>query len=159
MNFNEQSIEMKRTLLEASVGKVSIAAHGLEYNLLVFYCIYTTNDDVEFEKEHNRFRTLGQLINDIRKLDVFDDESLKVLIKAKEYRNAFTHRLSEKYNASILGNGSMLQLIQEFMDILKVIEKADHIVEKELQKLISSGVDVSAIKVKAKSAVQEWENT
>ena len=150
---------MKRTLLEASVGKVSISAHGLESNLLLFYCIYTTNNDVEFEKQYNKIRMLGQLIKDVKKLGVFDEETLNVLNNAKKQRNSFTHRLSEKYITSIEDSGSMFQLIQEFLGIQKVIESADRIVVKELQKLATGGgVDVTAIKAKAKSAVQDWEN-
>ena len=150
---------MKRTLLEASVGKVTITANGLESNLLLLFSVITTNNDDDFEKQYSKIRTLGVLINEVKNLNVFDDNSMSILIEAKVQRNSFTHALSDKYVASISDSGSMFQLIQEFIAIEQTIDKADRLVVKKLHSLATEGgVDVRDIKKQAKLAVNNWEN-
>ncbi|MED6321432.1 MAG: hypothetical protein VX873_08630 [Pseudomonadota bacterium] len=159
VNFYEQSIEMKRTLLEASIGRVTIAANGLESSLKLVISILTTDNDESFEKEYNKIRTLGVLIQRAVDLDIFDNLTNAMLRRACKIRNEFTHALSEKYTNSINSQGSMYDLIQEFVTFREELNQAAHAVNQKLNEMASNGgVNLDDVKTRAKKALQAWEN-
>jgi len=158
MNFNHQSIEMKRTLLEASIGSVVIASHSLELNLKIMLFSLLNYPDDKFNNEWEKPKTLGVIIDKLRGFDVFDLEQISLLDEAKEQRNKFTHRLSEFYMSSISNKGSMYHLFQEFNNISKEIDIATNMAKNQLTKMAcSGGVNVDEFRSSARKAVDNWE--
>jgi hypothetical protein len=154
---DEQKIEMKRTLLEASVGRVTISSHHLEnvLKVILFSCLGVP--DEEFVKEWEKVKTLGQIINELKKFGVFTDEQHQKLDSARNLRNTFTHRLSEIYVQGI-HSGAMYDLIQDFEKMKLEIDEASQIAEKVHHELaVRGGVNVSEVKEKARDVVDIWE--
>ena len=159
MNFDDQSMEMKRTLLEASVGGVSISAHLLETNLkiILFSCLGLP--DEKFDKEWSRPRTLGRIIEELKSYQLFSKSEMGEIDSAKDARNSFTHCLSEFFSESIKSIGSMLELIHRFDSIKSQLDKSNSIVSQKLhQQATLGGVDVNGIQNMARNAVDSWEN-
>ena len=158
MDFYVQSPEMKRTLLESSVGRVTIAANALEANLKLIIAIHSTNDDESFEKVFEKFIPLGSLIKQAKDLQIFDEIDINLLERARARRNEFTHELSDKYTKSINNDGSMYELITDFKNIRNEIMEAADIAQNKLDEMATFGqADVSNIKAIAKNAILEWE--
>jgi len=158
MNFNNQSIEMKRTLLEAAIGSVVIASHSLELNLKIMLFSLLNYPDDKFDNEWEKPRTLGFIIGELRVFDVFDSEQMSLLNEVKEQRNKFTHRLSEFYMSSISNKGTMYHLFQEFNSISKKIDIATNMAKNRLNEMAySGGVNVDEFRSSARKAVNNWE--
>lgn len=158
MNFHDQTIEMKRTLVEASVGRVTIASHNLEsiLKVILFSCLCIPDD--KLEKEWQRHRPLGTIIEGLKKYEVFGEEQLKSLDSARKLRNRFTHRLSETYS-QIIKSGAMFDLTEELEGMKREIDAAAQMAERVLHEhAIHGGVDVSEVKDRARKAVDTWES-
>ncbi len=159
MNFDGQSMEMKRTLLEASVGGVSISAHLLETNLkiILFSCLGLP--DQEFDKEWSRPRPLGRIIKELKPYQLFSKSEMAEIDSARDARNSFTHCLSELFSESIQSDGSMLELIDRFNKIKSELDAINSIVTQKLHEQAAlGGVDVNDIQNRARNAVDFWES-
>lgn len=159
MNFNDQPIEVRRTLLESSVGRVTIASHSLESNLkiILFSCFGFT--DEAFDKEWDKPRTLGKIIKDLKQFSVFNSIEGDSLVSARDIRNEFTHNLSEKYAKSVKSGSSMFKLFQEFNELAQQIDNINSLVVDKLYEQASlGGVNVSKVNDLAKKNVDSWED-
>lgn len=159
MKFDDQSMEMKRTLLEASVGGVTISAHLLETNLKVILFSCLGLPDERFDKEWNRPRTLGKIIEELKAFQLFGEKEMSEIASARDARNSFTHCLSDFFSESMNSNGSMFELIQRFDSIKSQLETINTVVTKTLHEQAKlGGVDVHGIESKAHNAVGSWES-
>lgn len=159
MNFNEQSIEMKRTLLEASVGSMTLNCHMLEVYLkiILFSCLALSSE--KFEAEWNKPRVLGSLINELRKFPVFTHEEIKKIDLARKTRNEFTHNLSAVFEASIKQDESMQELIENINEMKDEIVGVTHFVKARLHEQASlGGVNVELLNGIADKQVSDWED-
>ncbi|MBU2985188.1 hypothetical protein KO528_07485 [Saccharophagus degradans] len=159
MDFESQSIEMKRTMLEASVGRVAIAAHSLELHAKLLLCIeIAKGNDTIFEEEFEKFRTLGMLVQDIGKAGLLNNPDMDTLRLVKNSRNEFTHKLSEPYITAIRGDKPMYELILEFEGLKCALNDAEKVISSILNvKAKAGGVSISDVKQKAKEEVNNWE--
>lgn len=160
MNFDDQSTEMKRILLEASVGAVSISAHLLETNLkiILFSCLGLPEE--EFDKEWSKPRPLGRIIKELLPYQLFSKTEMVEIDSAREARNSFTHCLSELFSESIQSDGSVLELIGRFNEIKSDLDTTNSIVTQKLhEQAVLGGVDVNDIQKRARNAVDAWEST
>tara|TARA_R110001583_G_C5435550_1_gene389319 strand:- start:114 stop:596 length:483 start_codon:yes stop_codon:yes gene_type:complete len=158
MNFDDQSMEMKRTLLEASVGGVSMSAHLVETNLkLILFSCFGLPDE-EFDKEWSRPRTLGRIIRELEPYKLFSKSEMAEIDSAKDARNSFTHCLSDFFSESIQSNGSIFELIVRFNKIKSDLDIINSIVTQRLHEQAAlGGVDVNDIQHRARNAVDSWE--
>lgn len=158
MNFNDQPIEVRRTLLESSVGRITIASNSLESNLkiILFSCFGLT--DEAFDKEWDKARTLGKIILELKQFSVFNSIEAASLVSARDIRNEFTHNLSEKYAKSVKSGASMFKLFQEFNELAQQIDNINSLVVHKLYEQASlGGVNVSKVNGLAKKNVDSWE--
>lgn len=159
MNFDDQSLEMKRTLLEASVGAVSISAHLLETNLKIILFSCFGLPDEEFDKEWSKPRPLGRIINELKPYQLFSQSEMAEIDSAREARNSFTHCLSELFSESIQSDGSMLGLIHRLNSITSTLDAINSTVTQKLHEQATlGGVDVNDIQNRARNAVDSWES-
>ena len=158
MNFGDQSIEMKRTLLESAVGRVFLSSHSLELNLKIILFSLLNFTDNDFDQEWEKPRTLGVIIVKLKSYDIFNPKEITLLDEAKELRNKFTHSLSENYISSINNNGTMFQLILEFNSIKKSIDIAsDMVLSKQHEMAKHGGVNVADMLLSVRKDVDNWE--
>lgn len=158
MNFEEQTPEMKQVFLCASIGEVSMEAHALELQLNLALCLLNSNTDAEFERECKKIRTLSPMLDELKAKNVFSDQEYKVLEKAKNSRNDFTHRLSEAYASNIRSGSSKLELIQHFREIKENIRVATSVAELKMHNLAKAkGLDVNGLLQSAKEHVDSWD--
>lgn len=160
MDFDDQSLEMKRTLLKASVGGVTMSAHLLETNLklILFSCLGIP--DERFDNEWNSPRTLGKIIKELEAFKIFSEKEMTEIASAKDARNSFTHCLSDFFSESMNSSGSMFELIQRFESIKSRLDKINSVVTKKLHDQAQlGGVDVNGIQNKARNVVDFWEST
>ncbi|WCP81131.1 hypothetical protein PQE20_03780 [Vibrio harveyi] len=154
MDFEVQSEEMKNTILHAAIGEVALEASALE-------CLSELLLDLQNGEDlADKKLTLGRTISHLKQEICFPVHESEVLENALAARNKYAHQLPRIYTGHITNQGSMRSLIDELIEIKKVIAKATDLVEDYVRaRCLVLGTSFDEISERALVQYESWTNT
>lgn len=159
MDFESLSIEMKRTMLEAAVGRVSIAAHSFELKTKILFCLEKSGGaDELFIKEYNSFNQLKNMLNYFEGKGLFKKQEIESLHSTRMKRNEFTHALSESYISAIVEKKPIIELIFEFEELKNTLNESELLLDRVLYSRVSQGgLNIIEMQQAAEATIDAWE--